>query len=60
MLLKVDIKCYCVKNKGGILYEKNSIKRSMPITCIMFAIIWSVSDVDDVKMLVQWMQLVME
>ena len=29
MLLKVDIKCYCVKNKGGILYEKNSIKRSM-------------------------------
>ena len=36
MLLKVDIKCYCVKNKGGILYEKNSIKRSMPITCIMF------------------------
>ena len=22
MLLKVDIKCYCVKNKGGIIYEK--------------------------------------
>ena len=36
MLLKVDIKCYCVKNKGGIIYEKNSIKRSMPIICIMF------------------------
>ena len=36
MLLKVDIKCYCVKNKGEIIYEKNSIKMSMPITCIMF------------------------
>jgi len=22
MLLKVAIKCYCVKNKGGIIYEK--------------------------------------
>ena len=32
MLLKVAIKCYCVKNKGGKIYEKNSIKRSMPIT----------------------------
>ena len=29
MLLKVDIKCYCVKNKGGIIYEKNSIKMSI-------------------------------
>ena len=27
---------------------------------LRIAIIWSVSDVDDVKMLVQWMQLVME
>ena len=22
MLLKIAIKCYCVKNKGGIIYEK--------------------------------------
>ena len=22
MLLKVVIKCHCVKNKGGIIYEK--------------------------------------
>ena len=36
MLLKVAIKYYCVKNKGGIIYEENSIKRSMPITCIRF------------------------
>ena len=36
MLLKVAIKYYCVKNKGEIIYEENSIKRSMPITCIRF------------------------
>ena len=36
MLLKVAIKYYCVKNKGEIIYEENSIKRSMPIICIMF------------------------
>ena len=36
MLLKVAIKYYCVKIKGGIIYEENSIKRSMPIICIMF------------------------
>ena len=42
MLLKVTIKCYCVKNKGGIIYEKNSIKRSMPITCIMFTLLLSI------------------
>ena len=28
MLLKVAIKYYCVKNKGEIIYEENSIKRS--------------------------------
>lgn len=27
--LKVAIKCYCVKNKEGIIYEKNSINKSM-------------------------------
>ena len=42
MILKVAIKCYCEKNKGGIIYEKNSIKRSMPITCIMFTLLLSI------------------
>ena len=41
MLLKVAIKYYCVKIKGGIIYEENSIKRSMPITYVMFELKYS-------------------
>jgi len=26
MILKVAIKCYCEKNKGGIIYEKMLVK----------------------------------
>ena len=41
MLLKVAIKCYCVKNKGGIIYEK-IVPRG---ACLLLALCLSLSAV---------------
>lgn len=41
MLLKVAIKCYCVKNKGGIIYEK-IVPR---VACLLLALCLSLSAV---------------
>ena len=58
MLLKVTIKCHCVKNKGGIIYEKMENTEAFNKESVKD--LRKLSDVDDVKMLVQWMQLVIE
>ena len=58
MLLKITIKCYCVKNKGGIIYEKMENTEAFNKESVKD--LRKLSDVDDVKMLVQWMQLVIE
>ena len=58
MLLKVTIKCQCVKNKGVIIYEKMENTEAFNKESVKD--LRKLSDVDDVKMLVQWMQLVME
>ena len=34
MILKVAIKCYCEKNKGGIIYEKNAC----PVDAISYGV----------------------
>lgn len=39
MLLKVVIKCYCVKNKGGIIYEKIVLRG----VCLLFVLCLSLS-----------------
>ena len=57
MLLKITIKCHCVKNKGGIIYEKMENTEAFNKESVKD--LRKLSDVDDVKMLVQWMQLVM-
>jgi hypothetical protein len=52
-----------IKNiiNGSTKKDKYKIRdRFKHLFQLRIAIIWSVSDVDDVKMLVQWMQLVME
>ena len=41
MLLKVAIKCYCVKNKGGIIYEKRVPRGA----CLLLALCLSLSAV---------------
>lgn len=41
MLLKVAIKCYCVKKKGGIIYEK-IVPRG---ACLLLALCLSLSAV---------------
>lgn len=45
MLLKVAIKCYCVKNKGGIIYEK-IVPRG---ACLLLALCLSLSAVGCTK-----------
>ena len=42
MLLKVAIKCYCVKNKGGIIYEK-IVSRG---ACLLLALCLSLNAVE--------------